>query len=101
MIRITSFAGKSDQAFWFFRANRSLRRFTPALRVPSGTGDPFLFLSTGAEAPSLFSRLAETLKNMSMLKRPSSPNLKTRTRARARSPFTELNVKTGVLARCF
>ena len=31
-IRIASFAEKSDQASRFFVLNRSLRRFTPALR---------------------------------------------------------------------
>jgi len=36
-----------------FRGNRSLRRFIPAVR----TGDPFLFLRTGAEA-SAYSRSA-------------------------------------------
>jgi len=54
MIPITSFAEKSDQAARFFVLTRSLRRFTPG---PSGTGDPFLFLSTGAEAPA-YSRSA-------------------------------------------
>src|SRR6516164_11218614 len=38
MIPITSFAEKSDQAARFFVLNRSLRRFTPALR----DGDPIL-----------------------------------------------------------
>src|SRR5262249_14500927 len=49
MIRCTSFAEKSDQASRFFVLNRSLRAASPR---PSGTGDPFLFLSTGAEAPA-------------------------------------------------
>src|SRR5215472_7537115 len=47
MIPTTSFAEKSDQASRFFVLNRSLRAASPR---PSGTGDPFLFLSTGAEA---------------------------------------------------
>ena len=46
MIRITSFAEKHNQASRFFALNRSLRRFTPALR----DGGSLLFLSTGAEA---------------------------------------------------
>ena len=49
MIPTTSFAEKSDQAARFFVLNRSLRAASPR---PSGTGDPFLFLRTGAEAPA-------------------------------------------------
>src|SRR5262249_39987173 len=54
MIPTTSFAEKSDQASRFFVLNRSLRAASPR---PSGTGDPFLFLRTGAEAPA-YSRSA-------------------------------------------
>jgi len=43
MIRITSFAEKSDQALRFFVLNRILRRFTPALR---DGGILFCFSST-------------------------------------------------------
>ena len=50
MIRITSFAEKSDQASRFF----VLTEAYAASPRPSGTGDPFLFLSTGAEAPAYF-----------------------------------------------
>src|SRR5262249_7057158 len=50
MIRITSFAEKSDQASRFFVLNRSLRRFTPALR----DGGSLFVLSTGAEAPAYY-----------------------------------------------
>jgi hypothetical protein len=50
MIRMTSFAEKSDQAWLLFVLKRSLRRFSPGLR----DGDPFLFLSIGAEAPAYF-----------------------------------------------
>src|SRR5262245_38416839 len=49
MIPTTSLAEKSDQASRFFVLNRSLRAASPR---PSGTGDPFLFLRTGAEAPA-------------------------------------------------
>src|SRR5215472_10041188 len=54
MIPTTSFAEKSDQALRFFVLKRSLRAASPR---PSGTGDPFLFLRTGAEAPA-YSRSA-------------------------------------------
>src|SRR6516225_5300093 len=54
MIPTTSFAEKSDQASRFFVLNTSLRAASPR---PSGTGGPFLFLSTGAEAPA-YSRSA-------------------------------------------
>ena len=54
MIPTSSFAEKSDQASRFFVLNRSLRAASPR---PSGTGDPFLFLRTGAEAPA-YSRSA-------------------------------------------
>jgi hypothetical protein len=54
MIPTTSFAEKSDQASRFFVLNRSLRAASPR---PSGTGDRFLFLRTGAEAPA-YSRSA-------------------------------------------
>ena len=53
MIPMTSFAKKSDQASRFFVLNRSSRRFSRPFR----TGDPFFFLSTGAEAPA-YSRSA-------------------------------------------
>ena len=46
MIPMTSFVEKSDRAARFFVLRRSLRA---ALSRPSATGDPFLFLSTGAE----------------------------------------------------
>jgi hypothetical protein len=49
MIPTTSFAEKSDQASRFFVLNRSSSAASPR---PFGTGDPFLFLSTGAEAPA-------------------------------------------------
>jgi hypothetical protein len=51
MIPTTSFAEKSDQASRFFVLNRSSPAASPR---PSGTGDAFLFLSTGAEAPAYF-----------------------------------------------
>ena len=54
MIPMTSFVEKSDGASRFFVLSRSLRA---APSRPSGTGDPFLFLSTGAEAPA-YSRSA-------------------------------------------
>src|SRR5215831_6254408 len=54
MIPMTSFVEKSDRASRFFVLSRSLRA---APSRPSGTGDPFLFLSTGAEAPA-YSRSA-------------------------------------------
>src|SRR6516225_2475664 len=54
MIPMTSFVEKSDRASRFFVLSRSLRA---ASTRPSGTGDPFLFLSTGAEAPA-YSRSA-------------------------------------------
>ena len=54
MIPTTSFVEKSERASRFFVLNRSLRA---ASSRPSGTGDPFLFLSTGAEAPA-YSRSA-------------------------------------------
>ena len=51
---MTSFVEKSDRDSRFFRAKQKLtRRPIPALR----DGDPFLFLSTGAEAPA-YSRSA-------------------------------------------
>ena len=49
MIPTTSFAKKSDQAARFFVLNRSLRAASPR---PSWTGDAFLFLRAGAEAPA-------------------------------------------------
>ena len=60
MITTTSFAEKSDQASRFFRANRSLRAASPQ---PSGTGDSFLFLSTGAEARA-YSRSASPRRGL-------------------------------------
>src|SRR5215471_6052733 len=55
MVPTISFAEKSEQAWRFFVLNRSLRAASPP--GPSGTGDPFLSLSTGAEAPA-YSRSA-------------------------------------------
>src|SRR6516164_1127181 len=54
MVPTISFAEKSDQAWRFFVLNRNLHAASPR---PSGTGDPFLSLSTGAEAPA-YSRSA-------------------------------------------
>jgi len=54
MIPMTSFVEKSDGASRFFVLSRSLRA---ASSRPSGTGDPFLFLGTGAGAPA-YSRSA-------------------------------------------
>jgi len=50
MIPITSFAEKSDQASRFFVLNRSLRRFTPALR----DGDPILCFCVPALKPPAY-----------------------------------------------